>query len=261
MSRRLAQLTEIIWLIAAIGCTTAENNLGAPPGSAGGSSSGGGGTAGQSSSTNGGTAGNAATGGAHAGTGGAPLISTGGTVTSLGGGAATGGSTSSNAAVTVIMTLTSLSADTLQGVLGITLPAGAAPIPMLTLKLTLCGAGSGGLAQASAMQIYDGRLNCPQPPNPVPPDCSGGSSNSFMSSVNVTVSGTGPNCCFNFDFSSVSGSLGVGGSITLNYAQIAANGNTLNHTYPQVWTALVNGMAAAGICTIPPSPAASATCG
>jgi hypothetical protein len=133
---------------------------------------------------------------------------------------------------------------------------------MSTLKLTLCGAGSTAIAQASAIQIYDGRLTCPQYQNGNPtPDCPGGQSNSFQSAVVITVSGTAPNCCFNFDFSQVPDSLLPGGNITLNYAQIVTQGYVLNHSSPQVWTAVVNGVAAAGICTIPPAPVSSPTCG
>jgi hypothetical protein len=199
-------------------------------------------------------------------TGGSPIGTTGGVATTLGGSvgngglAATGGALSTAAAVTVNMVLTNLSSGTLQGNLEVTLPSGAAPILMSTLKLTLCGAGSGGAVQAAAMQIYDGRLTCPQAPNPTP-DCSTGSSNTFQSTVKIGVSGTGPSCCFAFDFSAVPSSLGPGGNITLSYAQISTNGTVLKHESPQVWTAVVNGQPAAGICTIPAAPATSAVCG
>lgn len=163
---------------------------------------------------------------------------------------ATGGSTGTATGATVVMKLSNLSADTLQGQLTVSLPAGAAAIPMSTLKLKLCGAGAGGLAQAAAMQIYDGRLTCPQVTNP---DCPQGQSNSFQTQVKVTVTGTAASCCFVFDFTSVPSALaaGQGGLITLSYAQDANKGVTLGHQAAQTWTALVGGQPAAGTCTIP----------
>ena len=262
MSRRISLLRPLRSLVLiACACSAAPPSSG-PPGSAGGGSNGGADSQGGSTSNTGVSAGGSATNtggvanntvGGGAATGGAPVTGAGGAP------AATGGTPSSTPAVTVVMSLTNLSSDTLQGNLTVTLPAGAAPIAMSTLMLTLCGAGGGGTAQASAMQIYDGRLTCPQTQstNSV---CPIGQSNSFQSQVKVTVTGAGPSCCFNFDFSSVPNSLAPGGQITLNYAQDITKGNTLSHQSPQVWSAIVSGQPAAGSCTIAGS-ASTVTCG
>jgi len=247
MSRRLLQLSEIGFLLVATGCSTSAGTL-TPPNIGG-------------DATGGTTADNPATGGAPSATGGVGSLggglATGGTVQTspatggeTGGVVPTGGSTGTTPAAAVVMTLTNLSADTLQGTLELSLPTGATAIPMSTLKLNLCGAGAGGKIQTTALQIYDGRLTCPQVTNP---DCPQGQSNSFQSLVKITVSGTPANCCFNFDFTSVPSSLapGQGGKITLSYAQDASKGVTLGHQAAQVWTALVGGAAASGTCTIP----------
>ena len=250
MSRLLLRLSELGLLLSAFGCSTSAGALGTPPGL--------GGNAGGTTSTDSSTP---TTGGEPSATGGVGSLggglATGGTVqTSPATGGATGvvvptgGSTATTPAAAVVMTLTNLSADTLQGNLEITLPTGAAAVPMSTLKLKLCGAGAGALIQPVALQIYDGRLTCPQVVNT---DCPQGQSNSFQSLVKITASGTPANCCFNFDFTSVPSALvaGQGGKITLNYAQDASKGVTLGHQSAQVWTALVGGAAASGTCTIP----------
>ena len=259
MSRRLAQLTEIIWLIAAIGCTTAGNNLSPPPGSASGSSDGGSGAAGQSGSTNGGTAGNAATGGAHVGTGGAPSISTGGTVTSLGGGAATGGATSTtlSGAISLALALGNNGTDATQGTVTASLPTGAAGILVPSITLTFCGsAGGGPVLSATDMHIDYAAVQCPQ----VQVDnCPLGQRPTITTQTDVTVTGRDQNVCYVFGFSSVTESLVVGGNLSVQFRIDSNAATTLNRTYDEVWTALINGQSA-GTCTIAAAPSTTVTC-
>ena len=186
MSRRVLQLSEIGWLLFALGCSTSAAPLGPPPGSG--------------ANVGGTTSSNSSAGGAPSVTGGAGslggALATGGTtsvqtVASTGGSTsvavATGGSTGTATGATVVMALSQVSADTLQAQLTVSLPAGAASIPMSTLELTLCGQGNTAKATVAAMQIYDGRLTCPQMANP---DCPQGQSNSFQSQVTISVTGT-----------------------------------------------------------------------
>ena len=253
MSRRSSLLIQLGSLYVAFACSAAPLSS-PPPGSAGDSSSGGSdGQGGSSGNTSGG--GSQATGGVVNNTdGGAPTT---GGLPGLGGSPpATGGtpSTSTTPAVTVNMSLSNLSADTLQGNLTITLPNGAAPIQMSTFKLTLCGAGGGGTAQASAMQIYNLQLRCPQTATT---GCPIGQTINLQATV--TVSGAGPSCCFNFDFSSSTNTFAPGPGITLNYAQDITKGNTLSHQTAQVWSAFVSGEPTSGKCTIP-SASSTVTC-
>ena len=255
MSRRLSQLSELGWLFVIVACSATPAGSGPPPGSSeGGSTDQSGGT----------TSINSSAGGAPTSTGGSPSITdggapaTGGAQPGVGGSVgATGGSPSTTPAVRVTMAMSDISADGLQGVLTVTLPSGAASIPMSTLRLQLCGHGGSGLVQGSSLHIYDGRLTCPQVQST---ECPQGQSIGFQSQVKITVTGLAPSCCLNFDFTSVPNSLAVGGNLRLQYAMVVTDGETLNHSFDQVWSATVSGQLAAGSCTVPAWPATTATC-
>jgi hypothetical protein len=252
MSRRLLQLSEIGFLLIATGCSTSAGAL-TPPDLGG-------------DSTGGTTSSDSSTGGVPSVTGGAGSLggglATGGTVqTSPATGGATGvvvptgGSTGTSSGTQVVMALPGTFATDISGTLSITLPAGATPVPVSSLKLTLCGAGAGGIVTPASLKIDYASVNCPQ--GTTVGNCQGGSNNTITSSIAITATGTGANCCYNLDFSTITYPLapGQGAELKIQFREASDLGTVLKHDTAQTWSVYVDGQLATAKCVI----AASAT--
>ncbi len=261
MSQRLVQLTEIIWLITVVGCTSAENNLGGPPGSVGGSISGGGSTAGQSASQTGGGGAGSTTGGTNSGTGGTKAPTTGGTSSALGGGAATGGVASTMPVGALVMTWNPGATSNVASEVDVTLPTGAANVLASTITLTFCGQANVPMILTTDITFNQAALICPS--TPTPDDCKYGQYYGFTDAatgMTVSVTGTAMNACYVIDLSKVNHSLAPGGIIKIVY-QFSQSSSVVgfNYTHGPIWSALISGQTAAS-CTLGDWPSTTVTC-